>query len=153
MEIIVSRSRLAGALPHYIYRALVPAAEVAAERRRLCGTVAGPQVVGKIPCVRIAPLLAPERYFELRHVERSVLAPRIGSLAWRIESLIIRTIFPEMTAASVPIVFQLDHDPGDAFSWIEIVDLTAGFDRIEPSADILTTFDLGLCQGVGRRAA
>lgn len=153
MEIIVSRSRVAGALPHYIYRALVPAEGVATERRRSCGTVAGPQIVGRIPCVRIAPLLAPERYFELRHVERSALAPRIGNLARRIETLIIRTIFPEMAADSLPVVFQLDHDPGDACSWTEIDDLTAGFDCIEPKTDILTAFDLGLRQGDGRRTA
>lgn len=153
MEIIVSRSRVAGALPHYIYRALVPAEEVAAERRRLCGTVAGPQIVGRIPCVRIAPLLAPERYYKMGHVERSALASRNGNLARRIETLIIRAIFPEMTADSVPIVFQLDHDPGDACSWTEIADLTASFDRIAPKADILTAFDLGLRQGDGRWAA
>jgi len=153
MEIIVSRTRIAGALPHYIYRALVPAEAVAAERRRLSGTVAGPRIAGRLPCVRIAPLLAPERYFEMGHVERSALAPRIGRLARRIETLIIRTIFPEMTADSVPIVFELDHDPGDSCAWTNIDDLTAGFDRIEPRIDILTAFELGLRQGDGRRAA
>src|SRR3546814_16332315 len=80
-------------------------------------------------------------------VERAALAPRIGALSRRIELLIIRSIFPEMTADSVPIVFELDHDPGDACVWIQIADLTAAFDRIEANLDILTAFDLGPRQG------
>ena len=35
MDIIVSRSRIAGVLPHYIYRALVPAEGIAVEGIRL----------------------------------------------------------------------------------------------------------------------
>lgn len=153
MEIIVSRSRIAGTLPHYVYRALVPAEGVAAERRAIGGTVAAPRVAGRAPCVRIAPLAAPERYLMMSPVERSALAPRIGALGRRIEWLIIRTIFPEMTADSVPIVFEIDHDPGDACVWADIEDLTASFDRLEPDLAILTAFDLGLRQGDGLRAA
>ena len=63
MEIIVTRSRIAGTLPHYVYRALVPADKLSSQRRALAGTVAGPTIAGRIPCVRIGPLLAPERYF------------------------------------------------------------------------------------------
>ncbi|MBS0503176.1 MAG: hypothetical protein JSS55_05105 [Proteobacteria bacterium] len=153
MQIIVSRSRIAGTLPHYIYRALVPAEGVAAERRALAGTVAGPKSAGRFACIRIAPLLAPARYFVMNHVERTMLASRIGAVGRRIEWLIIRTIFPEMTAASVPIVFQLDHDPGDACVWTDIEDLVDTFDRFEPDLAILTAFDLGLRQGDGRQVA
>ena len=67
--------------------------------------------------------------------------------------MVIRTIFPEMTAGSVPIIFQLDHDRGDASVWTDVEDLTAAFDRLEPVLVILTVFDLGLCQGEERRAA
>lgn len=153
MDIIVTRSRIAGTLPHYVYRALVPADTVSAERRALAGTVAGPKCVGRVPCVRIAPLLAPARYFETEHAELGGLAPRIGLLARRIETLIIRANFPEMTAGSPPIVFQLDNDPGDAFTWIAISDLTDAFDRLEPDLEILTAFDLGIREANGRRAA
>ncbi len=153
MEIIVTRSRIAGTLPQYVYRALIPADKVSSERRKLAGTVAGPTIVGRIPCVRIGPLLAPERYFQMAHRERSALAPRIGALARRIEALVIRTSFPEMTAASTPIVFQIDIDPGDACIWTDIDDLTAAFDRLEPRSDLLTVADLGLRQDDGRRAA
>lgn len=153
MEIIVTRSRIAGTLPHYVYRALVPADNVAPERRALTGTVAGPRNVGRLPCVRIAPLLAPDRYFEMAHAERGDLASRIGALARRTETLIIKAIFPEMTAASPPIVFQLDCDPGDAFAWTDLDDLTGAFDRLEPDFDVLTDHDLGLHRAAARRAA
>ena len=153
MEIIVTRSRIAGPLPHYVYRALVPVDRVSSERRKLTGTVAGPTIVGRIPCVRIGPLLAPERFYEMAHHERSGLAPRIGALARRIETLVIRTSFPEMTAASTPIVFQLDTDLGDACIWSDIDDLTAAFDRLQPRSDHLTSADLGLRHSDGRRAA
>jgi hypothetical protein len=153
MEIILTRSRIAGTLPHYVYRALVPADRVSSERRKLTGTVAGPTIVGRIPCVRIGPLLAPERFYEMAHHERSGLAPRIGALARRIETLVIRTSFPEMTAASTPIVFQLDTDLGDACIWSDIDDLTAAFDRLQPRSDLLTGADLGLRHRDGRRAA
>ncbi|MGE4410434.1 MAG: hypothetical protein AB7D33_07685 [Sphingobium sp.] len=153
MEIIVTRSRIAGTLPHYVYRALVPADKVAAERRALTGTVAGPKPVGRLPCVRISPLLAPDRYYAMPHAERAALASRIAALGCRIETLIIQASFPEMTAAFTPIVFQLDADPGDAVIWIEINDLTAAFDRIEPRFADLAAFDLGLRQDAGRCAA
>lgn len=153
MEIIVTRTRIAGTLPHYVYRALVSADSVEAENREHTGTVAGPDIVGRHPCVRIAPLIAPFRYFMTPLADRSPLAARIGRVARRIETLVVRTIFPEMTASSVPIVFQLDHDPGEACIWTDLHDLTGAFDRLEPDIEILTAFDLGLRQGDGRRVA
>ena len=153
MEIIVTRSRIAGTLPHYAYRALVPADKVTAERRALTGTVAGPKHVGRLPCVRIAQLLAPLRYFTMAHAERTALASRIAALGRRIETLIIQASFPEMTAAFTPIVFQLDSDPGDAFTWIDIDDLRSAFDSLEPKYGNLTAFDLGLRPDDGRCAA
>lgn len=153
MEIIVARSRIAGTLPHYVYRALAPADKVSAERRTLAGTVADPTIAGRIPCVRIGPLLAPDRYFEMAHHVRGTLASRIGALARRIETLVIQTSFPEMTAAYPPIIFHLDTDPGDACIWTEIDDLTAAFDRFMPRSDSLTVTDLGLRHGNDRRAA
>ncbi|MGI9376024.1 MAG: hypothetical protein ACR2PC_08025 [Tsuneonella suprasediminis] len=153
MEIIVTRSRIAGTLPHYVYRALVPADKVSSDRRARAGTVAGPTVAGRIPCVRIGPLLAPDRYFEMAHHERTALASCIGTLARRIETVVIRASFPEMTAASLPIVFELDTDPGDACIWTDIDDLTAAFDRLGSRSDFLTVADLGLRHDHGRRAA
>src|SRR3546814_14037993 len=90
MEIIVSRSRLAGTPPHYIYRVLVPADGVAAERRMIGGASAAPKIAGRIACARMAPIVAPERYLMMSPVERAALAPSIGALSRRIELLSIR---------------------------------------------------------------
>src|SRR3546814_2286403 len=87
-----------------------------AERRMIGGASAAPKIAGRIACARMAPIVAPERYLMMSPVARAALAPRLGALSRRIELLIIRSIFPEMTADSVPIVIELDHDPGDATS-------------------------------------
>ena len=81
MKVIVSRSRIAGALPHYVYRALVPAEGVAVERIASAGTVHAPGVAGRIACIRIAPLIAPERYLAMHPVERTALASRVSKVA------------------------------------------------------------------------
>jgi hypothetical protein len=153
MEIIVSRSRIAGALPHYIYRALVPAKGIAVERCAIAGTVSAPGVADRIACIRIAPLIAPERYLAMHPVERTALASRVGAVGRRIEWLIIRAFFPEMTAQSLPIVFELHHDPGDACVWADVDDLTGVFDSVEREFASLTAIDFGLRQGDGLRAA
>src|SRR3546814_19187481 len=81
-------------------------------RRARGGVSVAPRVAGRIACVRVAPVVAPERYLMMSPVERAALAPRIGALSRRSELLIIRSIFPEMTADSVTLLFELDHDPG-----------------------------------------
>ncbi|QCB53923.1 hypothetical protein E5675_05405 [Sphingopyxis sp. PAMC25046] len=153
MEIVISRCRLAGALPHYIYRALVPAEGIAAERCAIAGTVAAPGIAGRIACIRIAPFIAPERYLATHPVERTALASRVGAVGRRIEWLIIGAFFPEMTPQSLPIVFELDRAPGDACVWADVDDLTGVFDRVEREFASLTAIDLGLRQGDGLRAA
>jgi len=153
MEIVLTRSRIAGTLPHYEYRVLVSADAVDEARRRRSCIVKAPKVAGHAQCLRTAPVIAPNRYFELNAAEREILGSRIGALARRIDTLIARIIFPEMTAEYIRPVITLDHDPGDACIWTDIDDLTGAFDRLEPAHDTLTAFDLGLRQDCERRAA
>ena len=153
MEIIVTRSRIAGTLPHYEYRALVSADAIDEVRRKRVCVIKAPAVAGRVPCLRIAPVIAPDRYFELNFAARDALGLRLGALARRIETLIVRIIFPEMTADFLRPVFTLDHDPGDACTMTDIDDLTGAYDRLGPIFDILTAFDLGLRQDCERRAA
>lgn len=58
-----------------------------------------------------------------------------------------------MTANSLPIVFQLDPDPGDACVWADLDDLTGIFDAVEPGFASLSAIDLGLRQRDSLRAA
>jgi hypothetical protein len=154
MEIIISRTRMSGRHPAYEYRALALAEGLTVERSAFAPTIRGPKPIGHIPCVRIAQLIAPTRYFTIaHHRDRAELGKRIFLLARRIETLIVRSIFPEMTADWLPIMFRIDHDPGDAAIWTAIDNLDDAFDRLEPDLDILTAFDLGLRQDSDRRAA
>lgn len=153
MEIVVTRSRISGTLPHYEYRALVPAEAVDVERRKRSCVIKSPGVAGSIPCLRIAPVIAPERFFLLDDAARGGLGAHIGILAKRIETLIVRIIYPEMTADVLRPVIPVEHDPGDACIWTDIGDLTGAYDRLAPEGEILTAYDFGLRQDCERRAA
>jgi len=153
MEIVVTRSRIAGTLPFYEYRALISADAVDIERRVRTCVVKAPKVAGAIPCLRIAPVIAPDRFFDLTDAGRGALAAHIGVLAKRIETLVVRVIFPEMTADLLRPVIPIEHDPGDAAVWTDIDDLTGAYDRLATDCDILTAFDVGLRQDCERRAA
>ncbi|WP_458733067.1 hypothetical protein [Sphingobium xenophagum] len=81
------------------------------------------------------------------------LAARLNLVARRIEALIIRTVFPEMTARLTPLTLALESDPGEASCRVAVADLNAAFDRIAPEIDTLMAADLGLYQGCDLRAA
>ncbi|WIW89617.1 hypothetical protein K3M67_06575 [Sphingobium sp. V4] len=153
MEIIVTRSRIAGTLPHYEYRALISADAVAETRRRRACLVKAPKVAGFVRCLRTGPVIAPERYFELDAAAREILGSRISALARQIDALIVRFLFPEVTAQQLRPIITIDDDPGDACVRTDIADLTGAYDRLAARHDVLTTSDLGLREDCARRAA
>ncbi|WP_298673141.1 hypothetical protein [uncultured Sphingomonas sp.] len=153
MEIVVTRSRIAGTLPFYEYRALVPVEDVAIERRARTCVVRAPKVAGSVPCLRIAAVIAPDRFFSPNDAGRCRLAAHIGTVAKRIETLIVRNVFPEMTADTLRPVIPVEHDPGDACVWTDIDDLAGSYDRFAPECDLLMAFDFGLRQDFECRAA
>ncbi|MCG2841266.1 hypothetical protein L6Q21_09765 [Sandaracinobacter sp. RS1-74] len=153
MDIIAFRTRLAGTLPFYEYRALVPATEIHDARRAFVTPIKAPRTSGPPAMVRLAQIIAPDDYAAQPHRDRMNVSGRIALLAKKIETLIVRTLYPEMTADIIPVIFRLDHDPGDARARVAIDDLTGAFTRLEPQADCLMAFDLGLRQDCERRAA
>ncbi|WP_150295066.1 hypothetical protein [Sphingobium estronivorans] len=153
MDIIVTRVRLAGAALLFEYRALVPWAALSTDRQAILPPVRGPHIAGRAQCVRLAPLIAPDRYFAMSEPERSYLARRIGLVARRVETLVVRAVFPEMTADMLPIHYRGDHETGDACHCVPIIDLATAFDRLEPALDALMACDLGLYQGCAQNAA
>lgn len=153
MDIVVTRSRIQGTLPFYEFRALIVAENLDAGRLDMVITIPAPRVAGRTPCVRIAEIIAPDRYFALPNCRRIDIAARVGLLAKYIETLLVQAVFPEMTRNLLPVVCQLDDDPGDACTWLSINDLTGSFDRLEPEWEQLTAYDLGLEQDGRRRAA
>lgn len=153
MHVIVSRSRIAGTAPLYQYRALVPLSDVAAHRRTRCVVLRAMLDNQRVLSARLADVIAPNVWFERDLAVPCGLAARLTLVAKRVEALIIRTLYPEMTAQLPPLTFVLDHDPGDASSRVAIADLNAAFDRLAPDIGTLMAADLGLFQGCERRAA
>ena len=153
MEIIVTRSRIAGTLPHYEYRALISADGVDETRRVRACLVKAPKVAGYVRCLRTGPVIAPNRYFQLDPAAREILGSRITALARQIDTLIVRFIFPEVPAEQLRPVITLDDDPGAACIRAEIDDLTGAYDRLASRHNDLTTGDLGLRHDRARRAA
>ena len=153
MDVIVSRSRIAGTASTYMYRALVPLSEVTAARRSRCVIIQSNCASGRITCTRIADVVAPPRWFDRELATPCGLAACLNLVARRIEALIVRTAFPEMTARLTPPMFALDFAPEDVGYRLVLTDLNAAFDRFAPRIDALTAADLGLYQGCDLRAA
>lgn len=153
MDIIVTRSRIAGTLPFYEYRALVPADAADAGRRRTVNAVQAPRVAGRIACIRIAQIIAPDRYFLPGNGASPETTAAIGRLAKQVETLVVKTVFPEMTADLVPVVFPNQNDSGDSCVWTSVDDLIGAFDRLAHLTRALATSDIGLTDEGGRLAA
>jgi hypothetical protein len=153
MDIIVTRSRIAGSLPLYEYRALVPLGAVSPERCAQVRPIPLPQVAGPGRCVHIAQVVAPEGWFTLEIPARTNLGCRILAVARRIEAVLVRSCFPEMTDDPVPIVCRHDADPGGACRRIAVDDLTGAFNRIEAWMPWISATRLGLADPAALRAA
>lgn len=153
MDVIVSRTRLAGPQSLYQYRALVPLEDVAVARRARCVVIQAPIGGRRIASTRLCDVIAPDAWFE-RHLAISCsAAARLALVAKRIEALIIRAIYPEMTSHLPPLTFQLDHEAADATYRVKVIDLNGSFDCFAPGIDTLMASDLGLFQGCDRQAA
>ncbi|MBS49492.1 MAG: hypothetical protein CMN60_17640 [Sphingobium sp.] len=153
MDVIVSRSRIAGTASTYMYRALVPLAEVAASRRSRCVIIQARIGSVRLPSTRIADVVAPAAWYDRELATPCGLAVSLNLVARRIEALIIRTAFPEMTARLTPPMVALDFAPNDASYKLAMADLNAAFDRFASGIDGLMAADLDLYQGCDLRAA
>lgn len=153
MDAIVSRLRIAGSSPRYSYRALVPLAHVHAARRTRCIVIQAPLEGRRIPSTRLADVIAPDAWFERELAISCGLAARLSLVARRIEAILIRTIYPEMTGHLTPLTLALDDDTPNASHRVAVFDLNAAFDRLAPEIETLTAADLGLFPGHDLRAA
>lgn len=153
MDVIVSRTRLAGPQPIYQYRALVPLDDVAAARRARCVVIGAQIGEERIASTRLSDVIAPDAWFERHLAIACGDAARLACVAKRIEALIIRAIYPEMTSQLPPLTFELDHEAADATYRVMVLDLNGSFDCFAPDIDTLMASDLGLFQGCDRRAA
>jgi hypothetical protein len=152
MDIVATRTRIAGTLPFYEYRALVPLEAISPERLALVRPIPLPRSAGPGHCVHIAQVIAPEDWSTLDMQARANLSQRIKAVARRIEAVLVRSCFPDMTHDLVPIVCRHDTDPGDASRRIIVDDITGAFNRLEALMPWISTRRLGLAVPA-RRAA
>lgn len=146
MEILVTRSRIAGTLPFYEYRALVPLGALCPERRGLVRPIMVRRIVPTMPCVNIAQVIAPDSWFSAAGSELARQSVRIVAVARRVEAVLVCACFPEMTYDIVPLVSRIDEDPGDARVWGMADDLTGAFGRLEAAMPMIGPDHLGLSQ-------
>ncbi|SNS68698.1 hypothetical protein SAMN06295912_11281 [Sphingomonas laterariae] len=144
MDIVITRTRIAGTLLFYEYRALVPLDSLDVERRSLVRSIPLPRPAGSGRCVHIAQLIAPDFWFRLDMRARADLGRRITRVARRVEVMLVRACFPEVTSDLVQVVYRNAADPGDACWWIAIDDLTGAFERLQTLMPVLSAADLGL---------
>src|SRR3546814_9670669 len=81
MDVIVSRSRIPGTASTYHYRALVPLAEVALQRRPRCVVIQARIGNGRAPSTRIAAVVAPATWYERELATPLGLAARLNLVA------------------------------------------------------------------------
>lgn len=144
MQIVVTRKRVTGTLPQYEYRLFVPFDQLSPERQSLIhyrtdfGRQGGPharltEVIAAMDYLMMAPGLA--RYDRGRAIAR---------IAKRIEAIVIRALFPEMTAALVPILFLNETEFDDTLAYTRMIDLAGRHDWLARIIDDVTAEGLAL---------
>lgn len=144
MDIVITRARIAGTLPFYEYRALVPLDALDVDRCRMVRPIPLPRPAGSGRCVHIAQAIAPDRWFHFNGRARADLGRRITAVSRRVEVMLVRACFPEVTSDLVQVVYRNADDPGDACWRITVDDLTGAFERFEAQMPALSAANLGL---------
>lgn len=146
MDILVTRKRIKGTLPHYEYRLFVPFDQLTPERQRLIhyrtdfGKAGGPHA-------RLTEVIAPIDYLRMEPgLARFDVGRSIATVAKRIEARIIGALFPEMTAPIVPILYLGTSNLDDAQIFTRTGDLVGRFDWLARMAGELSADDLGLAE-------
>ena len=153
MEIFTSRARLSGSAPYYSYRALVRLDDLDPMRRHRVPILHVATSQRRIPCARIADVIAPNRWFERHLAVPCGLAARLGLVARRLEAVLLRSIFPEMVAYLTPPMLLVEHDPGSIVHQGAIIDINGSFDWLTSRIDDFRPEDLDLRETHARCAA
>lgn len=142
MRILLTRIRIGAT--SYAYRVHVPFTEISPERQALIsmhsnyGLRAG-------TLARLAEVIAPMAYLESPpSLERHNMGRRIEEIADRLGAILLRAVFPEMTAQAVPFRLEVPSAPPDARLFATIENLSGRYDGFAREADTLTSAGLGL---------
>lgn len=143
MQIIATRKRIGGTLPLYEYRVFVPLSALSAARQERIHYRCDFAHWGE-PLARIAEVIAPIGYLQLAPgIARFEAGHAIAATAKTVEALLVRALFPEMTAERVPILFPGDEGRPDVRLVAVVDDLADRQPEFAAAGDHLTTAMLG----------
>ena len=146
MQILAIRTRMADPKPLYAYRVYVPFHQLSSERQGLIhyrtsfGYFRSDDYLA-----RLADVIAPMAHLQRppgfdRYVDRRDLY----SVADRLEAILIGHVFPEMTATSLPLLYEAKIEAESRHATIRTTDLTGAFEMIRGRIDTITAGDLGI---------
>ena len=153
MNIITTRKRISGTLPLYEYRVFVPFSALSAERQQRIHYRCDFARWGE-PLARIAEVIAPMAYLRLAPgLAKHEAGSAIAGTAKLVEAVLVRSLFPEMTAYRVPLLFEGDDGRPDVRLIATIDDLSGRQPELAAAGEGLTATMLGLDCELQVRAA
>ncbi len=154
MQIIATRTRAAGHHPDFAYRLYIPFDQLSPERQSLISyrTNFGHGRAGE-HLARLREVIAPMAHLELQPgPARHEQGRAIDRVAERIEAIIVRRLYPEITAVILPVLLRVPANPDDAAIYTSVGDLTGRYQALAAHIEDLTPDTLGVDQ-FGKRAA
>lgn len=153
MQILIARKRIAGTLPFFEYCALVPFDQISVERQNRISYRSNFGYKGEL-WVRLPEVIAPMDWLRSPpSVAKHETGKHILRAAKRIETVLVRANFPEMTKETVPIIFQAEQDYDDTLTHTHVGDLVDWFSRWDGDLDAISAESLGLLHFPTSRAA
>ncbi len=127
MRIIASRKRISGMPPLYEYRLVVPLDQLPSNRVALIATRSDFGIPGGLHA-RLADVIAPLDWLRMEPgPERHDLGRDIRRVAKHLETVFLTALYPELTASPVPLLLQVDEEPGDSLIDATINEITDGY--------------------------
>lgn len=144
MRILIARTRIRGTLHHFAYQVLIPFDQISAERQDRMHTRSDYGFPGHY-YARTRDVIAPMEHHRSPYgLARQHSAQAIDGVAKRVDAVLVNHVYPEMTAAAVPIVFTALTDQPSSITWIEAEELTAAYERLAQHGMALSAERLGV---------
>lgn len=127
MHIIASRKRISGTPPLYEYWFVAPLDQFPSNRVALIATRSDFGIPGG-PHARLPEIIAPLDWLRMEPgLAKHDLGRDIRRVANHLEAAFLAALYPELTANPVPLLVQIDEEPGDSLIEATINDITDGY--------------------------
>lgn len=145
MQMLAIRTHMVDPRRLYAYRVYVPFHQLSPERQ---GLIHYRTSFGHFRSddyfARLADVIAPMVHLQRPPgFDRYVEGRDVYSVADRLEAILIGHVFPEMTATSLPLLYEAAIEPESRHVTIRTTDLTGAFEAIRGRIDTITDGDLG----------